>query len=329
MKLLAKTIYGSHLYGTSGPDSDRDFKAVYLPDLRDCLLSRVKPVYQENTKQGEGRNTAEDVDVETFSLQNFLQLASQGQTIALDMLHAPDSALLASSPTWEHLRANRSRFYTKHMDSFVGYARTMANKYSIKMSRVTEGERVLKHLTDTPNPGSTRMGEIWESLPKGEFAVKGEDPTNRQDDKRYYEVCGRRMQPTITVTYAIGIIQNVCNEYGARVRRLMSGEAIEFKSLSHAFRAGFQLREIYKKGDLTFPLAEAEFLKKVKYGTYHYYNDHLGDKLDALMAELEALSAASPYPEYMDTTWLDGIVLEAYGVQPLAPQPRAAGAIDF
>ena len=38
--LLTVVTYGSHLYGTSSPKSDHDFKAVYLPFLNDLLLAK-------------------------------------------------------------------------------------------------------------------------------------------------------------------------------------------------------------------------------------------------------------------------------------------------
>ncbi len=41
MDLIVEMRFGSHLYGTATPQSDLDFKAVYLPAARDILLQRV------------------------------------------------------------------------------------------------------------------------------------------------------------------------------------------------------------------------------------------------------------------------------------------------
>jgi predicted nucleotidyltransferase len=43
MELIVEMRFGSHLYGTATPESDLDFKGVYLPEARDILLQRVKP----------------------------------------------------------------------------------------------------------------------------------------------------------------------------------------------------------------------------------------------------------------------------------------------
>jgi hypothetical protein len=86
--------FGSHLYGTDTPLSDLDLKGVYMPPARDILLQRVKPVISVNPPKPAGqRNAPGDVDREYFSLQRYLGLLAEGQTMALDMLFAPESAM--------------------------------------------------------------------------------------------------------------------------------------------------------------------------------------------------------------------------------------------
>ena len=82
MNLVTRIEFGSHLYGTSTPDSDHDWKSVYLPEARDILLQRVQASTGHVVKRTEGqRNTAQDVDDEAYSLQRYLQLLSEGQKI--------------------------------------------------------------------------------------------------------------------------------------------------------------------------------------------------------------------------------------------------------
>lgn len=40
MKQIVKTIFGSHLYGTSTPESDSDFKAVHYYSLSEIVLKQ-------------------------------------------------------------------------------------------------------------------------------------------------------------------------------------------------------------------------------------------------------------------------------------------------
>ncbi|WDR21760.1 hypothetical protein CPTAKMNP4_095 [Salmonella phage vB_SenM-AKM_NP4] len=41
MKTVVKSYFGSHLYGTSTPESDVDFKEIFVPNARDILLGRA------------------------------------------------------------------------------------------------------------------------------------------------------------------------------------------------------------------------------------------------------------------------------------------------
>ena len=81
-----KTVFGSHLYGLSTPNSDTDYKGIYLPELSELLLGTYKPYINLDTNKN-GKNDSDDVDEEYIALPTFIQLACKGETIAMDMLH--------------------------------------------------------------------------------------------------------------------------------------------------------------------------------------------------------------------------------------------------
>ena len=45
---LVVTVHGSHLYGTSTPSSDRDYKGVHLPSGRELVLQRAENVIDDS-----------------------------------------------------------------------------------------------------------------------------------------------------------------------------------------------------------------------------------------------------------------------------------------
>ncbi|MFP4098370.1 MAG: DNA polymerase beta superfamily protein [Alphaproteobacteria bacterium] len=78
--MIVQIKFGSHLYGTSTPQSDLDVKGVYLPSAWDILLQQVKPMISESRlKQHGEKNTADDIDHEAYSLQRYLEFLAQGQ----------------------------------------------------------------------------------------------------------------------------------------------------------------------------------------------------------------------------------------------------------
>ena len=148
MELLVKTIFGSHLYGTNTEESDMDYKGIFMPSKKEMFLGKIPKCISETTKSGNtSKNTAEDVDTDIYSLQYFIELALQGETVALDMLHTPTHPFtIATHPIWDELVSLRSKFYTKNLKAFVGYCRRQAANYGIKGSRISAAKSVISLL---------------------------------------------------------------------------------------------------------------------------------------------------------------------------------------
>lgn len=300
MKLIVKMVFGSHLYGTATPNSDRDYKGVYLPTAREILLGRIPKSYNESTGDQHSKNTSSDVDCEIYSLHYFLQLAVQGETAALDMLHAPVSLLEQSSDIWAELVAQRHRFYTRNLRAFVGYARRQASKYGIKGSRLSDAKRVLAFFQQH-EPGM-KLLELWDSLPEGEHIHKlpSSDPRHPH---RLYQVCGRKLIDTARLAQHIETISKFVEAYGARAKLAEANEGIDWKAVSHAFRAGYQVYRILRDGTFSYPLPEASFLMRVKQGEIPYRE--VGPALDRLIEACEELAVKSDLPEKCARNWWD------------------------
>src|ERR1700677_3249897 len=97
-KIIFRCLFGSSLYGTNTPTSDLDYKSVFIPDGKDLVLQKAAKHLQNNTKKNDAvKNLKEDIDDESFSVQTFLRLLCEGQTVALDMLFCPDDLVIEES----------------------------------------------------------------------------------------------------------------------------------------------------------------------------------------------------------------------------------------
>lgn len=297
MKVLVEMIFGSHLYGTNSSTSDHDYKGVFMPTREQIILQRVPHSLHDSTKRGTEKNTAEDTDKEFYSLNYFVHLACEGETVALDMLHAPQSAWIQSSSIWEDLVLNRRMFYTKNLKAFVGYARRQAAKYGVKGSRLSEAKMVLEFLKAQPE--SLRLKDVWDTLPTGEHIHKS---ANVVDE--LYEVCGKKLTSRGYCAHYIPMLQAFTDRYGDRARQAEENKGVDWKAVSHAFRAAYQVKHIILHGGYTYPLPETDYLKAVKSGSLHFTNE-VGPKLDALMEELEALTLTSTLPSKVDRSYWD------------------------
>jgi len=180
MNLIVRMVFGSHLYGTNTPESDKDFKGVFMPTKEQIYLGKIPKCYSEQTGDDKSKNTKEDTDTEIYSLHYFIKLACEGQTVALDMLHAPLDMRTYSSPLWHRIIFNRSKFYTKNMKAFVGYARRQAAKYGIKGSRLDAAKNVLDFIFENCYSG-VKLKKYWNDLPEGEHIHKDEiDPNGNR-----------------------------------------------------------------------------------------------------------------------------------------------------
>ena len=303
---LVFMIFGSQLYGTNTPESDTDYKGVFMPPYKEILLNRIPKSININTKKGgQTKNTSEDTDTEVYSLHYFIKLACEGQTVALDMLHAPENMILETSEIWKEIVKNRKLFYTKNLSAFVGYARRQASKYSLKGSRLDAAKKVIDVLNKHDN--ADKLKSFWDELPVGEHChMLGLNMNNVKE----YQVCGKIIQETVTVEYARNIFQKFYDNYGARAKLARENKNIDWKAVSHALRAAYQTKQLLIEDTITFPLKEAEFLREVKSGKLDFIHV-IQPELEFLMEEIEVLSKISTLPDKVDRNLWDQFMIYA------------------
>ena len=302
MYIIAKTKFGSHLYGTSTPESDHDFRGVFLPTLRECYLNKIPEVY----------NVPMEEDTQLFSLHKFLNLAATGQPIAIEMLAAEGENLRISSPLWDYIRSQRKKFYTKKMDAFFEYSRSMAAKYAVRSERLNALQYLNHSITHFFGNSfhEMKLSDMWLQLPTNEFL------SIEKDDKGYnfYVVLNRKYRDNTPIKHFMNAMKDLESEYGARVKKAAANE-IDWKAVAHAFRVGYQVKTIAEKGDLSFPLPQADYLRDMRYGKLHFSNDNISDKLNQLVIDSEKALAISDLPDKFDHSIVEEILDNAYSNQ--------------
>lgn len=313
--------FGSHLYGTSTPQSDTDIKGVFLPSTRDILLQQVKPmISQSRSKEYGEKNTAEDIDREAYSLQRYLELLSQGQTVALDMLFAPDWAMIdRPAPAWLEVKNMAPKLITKGATSFVKYCRQQANKYGIKGSRVAASRVALEALKKAEDQyGSDEKLEVTFKdligvVDQNEFLKFSESEQPNGERIKYFEVCGKKALLTSSIKNAREISENLVNQYGQRALAAEKNEGVDWKALSHAIRVGHEAIELFTTGKITFPRPEAEYLLKIKQGKVEYRD--VAEEIERLFEKVENSAEQSKLPDKVDERLINDFIMEYYGQQ--------------
>lgn len=317
MKTIYETAFGSHLYGTSTPSSDRDYKGVFIPDARSIVMGTVPHVITNNTKKNNlDKNSNEDIDYELYSLKKYLQLTAEGQTVALDMLFSSQSNMATvKTDVWDVIWNNRDRLFSKQCASFIGYARTQANKYGIKGSRVAASREALELLKTFDK--QKKLGEyddlIVDHLKKfpQEFINIIEIPQESgQTIIKHLEVCNRKLPYTFKVKECVEIVQRLFDEYGKRALAAENNDGVDWKALSHAVRIGEQAIEFLRTSFITFPRDNAQELLDIKKGNVDYKK--VAEKIEQLLIDVEKESDRSTLPEFPDNDWIDNFVYSVY-----------------
>jgi len=156
-----------------------------------------------------------------------------------------------------------------------------------------------------------RLGDIWDKLPEIEHTKKYKDEVT---GTMIYEVCGRKFMNTTPISEVQKCLELIDKNYGERARLAAQNLLCDWKAISHAFRAGYQLKEIYETGNLIYPLKDAKYILEIKKGKYHYQNDGIAEKLEDLISNIEGLSLKSNYPEKVDREFWDKWIIDVYGL---------------
>ncbi len=315
MNLVTRIEFGSHLYGTNTPQSDHDYKGVYIPPARDILLQRVKDSTGHRVIRPEGeKNSPEDTDDETYSLQRYLTLLAQGQTVAIDMLFAPNP--IVTSNLWEYIKTNKDRLLTKKSASFVGYCRQQANKYGIKGSRVAAAKKAMEYFTNAIERRGphAKVGDVFVGyeveLDEHTQIVKKE--TTAGHFEIYFECCNRMVGFKNTLKEAANIYTRIYEEYGKRARMAEANDGVDFKALSHAVRVGYEAIELLRTGHVTFPLPYAERILNIKLGKFPY--KAVAEEIEGLLVLVEHEASISNLRDEPDYEWIDNLILSEYGM---------------
>lgn len=317
-----KTIFGSHLYGLNTPESDMDYKGIFIPDPKSILLQKAISSETSSTGNMHSKNSKDDIDLEMFSLHKFISLAMKGETVALDMLHAPSNMIVETSDIWKELQENRWRFYTTNLRSYMGYVRTQASKYGIKGTRVAAIESAINNaklavasLGPTPIDRPFKVADIINLLETDNYRIRSSDEKNGITYE-YYQVLDKKFQVTLKVDEYISILEQIYNKYGQRAMEAKENKGIDWKAISHAIRGGLQLIEIYSTGDLKYPLAQRDLVLKVKLGQLDFTTEvqplleEICDKVERLALNLEESGVLSCEPDY---EFWDKFLIKHYG----------------
>lgn len=259
MNKLYTTIFGSHLYGTNTPASDRDYKTVYLPPLENLVLGKGVKNIQQTTGSNGSKNTADDVDEEFIPLQVFMNDFFMGQSYALEIAFSAgadrDTTLFTTEKFVAVCYALKTRFLTKRVSALLGYINGQAIKYGVKGKRL-EAAEAFQHMLDGFND-EDKLSVISDAVKAlgNEYIFLDTYLDGTKEVKQPCVSVLEKIYPmTITIREAKARTEGLIKQYGHRAVKARDMQGHDWKALSHAVRLGYQIIELLSEHKITLPL---------------------------------------------------------------------------
>ncbi len=303
-----------------------DLKSVHVPNGREILLQRADRVIDRAIKVSDGlKNTAADIDDQSYSVKKFLEMLVAGDTNAAEILFAPQSAIIEAAQDWPLLQEQAQMLLNRQCRGFVGYCRRQAAKYGIKGSRMSAVKRLIDiiepafHISAAGAKLESIAPELQAFAAVEEHADWVNIPHPQGAECWHIECCDRKMPMTVTLKEALAVYQKVWENYGERARAAMTNEGIDWKAVSHAVRVARQAIELLETGKITFPRPDADELLEIKQGKRPY--SEVSVLLERLVEEVEAKALISILPAKTDQTAVENLVLRFYAPAANALRP--------
>lgn len=313
MRPIFKTVYGSFLYGTNVATSDQDIKGVMVPTADDILDGEIHKTFTDNTNSSsDRRNTADDTDLQLYSLKKFLHDISTGQSYAMELLFSPQEKWVGEvDPIWLEIVKNRDKFVSKNITAMVSYARAQAFKYGDKGRRLEVFKDVVECLRryedyykgtfkirDCINPESG-FG-IFISKHKEFISIHTKE--NDSSGVEYLDVNGVMVPLGSTTSYALDVYIPRLEEYGHRAKKAMEDKGQDLKAIYHAVRIAYQAEELLLTGKITLPRPEAPLLLDIRQGKFE--EAKLKELIDESFEKVREAEKISSLPAKVDKDWI-------------------------
>lgn len=322
MRILVKTYAGSYLFGTNTPESDTDYKGVYLPSAEKILLGSYSETIQKTTGASDSKNTSEDEDVELYSLTKFFKMLQNGDTAAIELLFTPENMIVQSSPEWEDIVKVRDQLISKKIKGIIGYSRHQANMYGIKGIRLDDLNCTVERLKFIEkrylSGDGSKLKHAWKTI---EEELEGlqhvefmELTPNRAATENVpaVSILGKKFDWHCSFTYVLQNLKTLQKGYGRRAREAKSKGGVDYKALSHALRVSIQGSELLETGKITLPLKEQDLklVRDVKLGNIE--SIEVSELIEKQLDHLEKLYIKSELRDKLDESFINSIIVKLH-----------------
>lgn len=332
---IFRVVAGSHLYGTSLPTSDVDYRGVFMVDQRSHFFHEVEQVTDKKS------------DTVFYELHRFVDLLINCNPNIIELVFAPDDKCELVAPQMKALRDNRSMFISQRAyHSFSGYAFAQIKKAKgqNKMYHLAQkfGEQVEPpHLIDYCyyiNPKTGKPKPVSGNVDIEKCSCAKVEHTS--DWYRLYQIPGGVIKEEQIACRSISIDEecSFCtlmfvnydafeqdkrghaqywewyqNRNVERWKDQLKGD-IEYdcKNMAHCIRLLMSCQSILRTGEprVVFDGADRDMLMDIRNGKKQY--DDILKQAEALMAQIDEDVKTTKIPYSIDRAVVNNMLFSTY-----------------
>lgn len=321
-KLLFLSKFGSHLYGTNTPESDVDLKGIFFPSLTDLLMQKKIKSLNYTTSTSNLKNNKDDIDIDLWSLQYWIELVQIGDTGAIDLLYSisyPEQILFKHNLINVFLENPLKLLNPINTTSYISYCINQAKKYGVKGSRLGVIKNIHKFLEEWINSQSLMViyKNISEVIPliidkfyDEQYCFTKELKTTDGKMKIALFICGKQHQEDIKIGEFYNRLQNEFEKYGERSKLAEQNLGIDWKALSHAVRCIDQFKELLLTEKINFPIKNAEKILNIKKGLYSWKT--VEEIILTGLEEIAQIQATIEFQDRQDQKFIENSVISVF-----------------
>ncbi len=273
-RIILETLAGSHMYGTSLPSSDIDYRGIAIQEI---------PEFINPFHHFEQSVETKDVDRTVWNVDKFFRLAYDNNPNIVEILFANDKTITHIEDEGEILLGNATKFISQEVrKTFMGYAIAQIKKIETHRGYLLNPPKQKPARKDFGLPEAPMFGleKINSIIFSPRESIKEEWIEYAENERKYRSASDQYKK-----------YEEWKNNRNPKRAETESKFGYDLKHAGHLMRLLYEGQDLLQHGKLEFPLPYADFLLEIREGIYKYEdilkmsNDEK-EKLDSIESTL-------------------------------------------
>ena len=306
-KIVLNSVSGSQLYGTDTPESDRDYRGIFIP-TSDYMFGLLKMPEESEfgsivDKDSSNKNTKYSVDAKYFEIRKFINLAAKCNPNLIEMVFVNDASIIECSEEFDVIRVMYDKFLSRESiyKRFGEYAKSQRYKMVVKLEHYNLYKEFESEYNSLVTKDSNYKNELISIL------VERKLISNLSIEKDCIKFADTHFTKSHTLYKCYKQVKERLDKISNR-EELVLKYGYDTKFASHYIRLLLEGIELLNTGKLEFPLEYAYIIKGIKLG-----QKSLDDVLffgESLENNLRAAYEKSKVREYSDFEFLNNMTIK-------------------